>query len=146
MYYNIIQYQPDQDTVMDYYTGAPVQIDIAALRNTDLPFIIGQGIKSLDRMAAAAQLQKVIFALIQAPQAQQGIDLLGLMNYWTDMIDIEVDMNQFKLAPPPQQPGQGQPGQPDPNNPTGPAIVPATSPTALQAPLRHDTGTGQTIP
>jgi hypothetical protein len=72
MYYNILQYQPDSSEVTDFYTGKPVKIDLASLRNTDLPFIIGQGLKAIDRQAAAQMLQQVIFALIQAPQAAQG--------------------------------------------------------------------------
>jgi hypothetical protein len=71
MYYNILQYQPDSSEVTDFYTGKPVKIDLASLRNTDLPFIIGQGLKAIDRQAAAQMLQQVIFALIQAPQAAQ---------------------------------------------------------------------------
>lgn len=137
MYYNIIQYQPDETEVMDYYTGEPIQIDLAKLRTTDLPFIIGQGLKAIDRQAAAKSLQQVIFALIQAPQAAQGIDLLGLIDYWTSMIDIDIDMTQFAAKPPP--PVAGQPGQTDPT--TGQPITPAYAPSALTNPLHRGGGT-----
>lgn len=132
MYYNIIQYQPDAQEVTDYYTGKPVKIDLASLRNTDLPFIIGQGLKSLDRAAAAQAMQNVIFALIQSPQASQGIDILALIDYWTSMLDIDIDMKQFRIQQAPAQPGAeggavaGAGGNP---------IQPATNPEAVTAPI-----------
>lgn len=125
MYYNIIQYQPDADNVMDFYTGKPIKIDISSLRNTDLPFIIGQGLKAIDRQAAAKNLQQIIFALIQAPQAAQGVDLLGLIDYWTSMIDVDVNMKQFAAAPPPQADPNAQPAVDSAGNPIQPAYSPS---------------------
>lgn len=130
MYYNIIQYQPDETEVTDLYTGKPVSVNLSALRNTDLPFIIGQGLKAIDRQAAAQSLQQIIFALIQAPQAAQGIDLLGLIDYWTTMIDIDIDMSQFKIAPP-AAPAEGAAQTDAAGNP----IQPATNPQAVSAPI-----------
>lgn len=130
MYYNIIQYQPDQSEVTDYYTGKPVQIDLNSLRNTDLPFIIGQGLKSVDRQTAAAEIQKVLFALIQAPQSAQGIDLLALMDYWTSMLDVDIDMTQFRLQ---QTPADGAAPAVDPA--TVAPIQPATNPAAVTQPI-----------
>lgn len=113
-YYNIIQYQPDNTSVNDFY-GKEVVIDLSTLRQTDLPFIIGQGLKAIDRQAAAGALQQIIFALVQNPQAAQRIDMIGLIDYWTNMIDIDVDMTQFHLdqqAPAQMGPNAGQtPGQ-----------------------------------
>lgn len=123
MYYNIIQYQPTEAQVIDFFTGKPVQIQLDKLRNTDLPYIIGQGLKAIDRQAAAQMLQNVIFALIQAPQAAQQIDLLGLIDYWTSMIDIDIDMKQFQLQ---QQPAVGTEsgGVDAQGNPIQPATAP----------------------
>lgn len=95
-YYNIIQYQQDNVAVNDFY-GREVIIDLSKLRATDLPFIIGQGLKAVDRQAAAGALQQIIFALVQNPQAAQRIDMIALIDYWTNMIDIDVDMTQFHL-------------------------------------------------
>lgn len=135
MYYNIIQYQPDESEVTDFYTGKAVKIDLGKLRNTDLPYVIGQGLKSLDRQSAADALQQLIFALIQAPQAAQGIDVLGLIDYWTSMMDIDINMKQFRLAPPTPE---GQPVDPNAAAATPGAeagINPATDPQALTSPI-----------
>jgi hypothetical protein len=130
MYYNILQYQPDGEELTDFYTGKQVKMDLASMRDTNLPFIIGQGLKAIDRMMSAQMMQQVIFALIQAPQAAQGIDLLAMIDYWTSMIDIEMDMKQFRLAPPAAVPGT------DPAAAGGEAgIQPATAPEAVTEPI-----------
>jgi hypothetical protein len=135
MYYNIIQYAADKEEITDVFTGKPVTLDIANLRQSNLPFIIGQGLKAIDRMAAAGMLQNIIFALIQAPQAAQGLDLLGLIDYWTSMIDIDIDMKQFRLQPAgPPAPDGTQPTE-NPDGTQGPSIVPATAPAAVTAPI-----------
>jgi hypothetical protein len=138
LYYNIIQYQPDEQDVTDFFTGKSVKINLQALRNTNLPFIIGQGLKALDRQAAASALQQIIFALIQAPQAAQEIDLLGLIDYWTSMIDIDMDMKKFYR----QQVQQAVEGAApesaaaaDPAAAAATGIQPATNPASVTAPI-----------
>lgn len=116
-YYNIIQYQPENSTVNDFY-GREVTINLSKLRMTDLPFIIGQGLKALDRQAAANALQNLIYALIQNPMAAQRLDLIALIDYWTNMLDIDVDMTQFHLD-------QGKPSQTGPNAEVANGAVPA---------------------
>jgi hypothetical protein len=133
MYYNIIQYAADQETLVDAFSGKTIQLDITGLRQSNLPFIIGQGLKSIDRMAAAQWLQQIIFALIQAPAAAQGLDLLGLIDYWTSMIDIDIDMKKFRLQPagPPNPDGT----VPTVNSDGTPTITPATAPSAVTSPI-----------
>ena len=89
-------------------------------------------------MAAAGMLQQIIFALIQAPQAAQGLDILGLIDYWTSMIDIDIDMKQFRLQPagPPNPDGSQPQVNPD-GTPAQAAtgIQPATNPQNVTAPI-----------
>lgn len=133
MYYNIIQYQPEDETITDFYTGQQVKLELSKLRDTNLPFIIGQGLKAIDRSAAAQMLQQVIFALIQAPQAAQGIDILALIDYWTSMIDIDIDMKQFRLAPPVVDPAAAAGVTPEGAAAAG--VAPATNPAEFTAPI-----------
>lgn len=128
MYYNIIQYQPDGEEIVDVFTGKTVKLNLQELRMSNLPFIIGQGLKAIDRMAAASMMQNIIFAIIQAPQVAQGIDLLGLIDYWTSMIDIDVDMKQFRLQPAVAPPVPGAEG-------AEPAITPVVAPAEVTQPL-----------
>jgi hypothetical protein len=113
MYYNIIQFQKDGAEVSDF-TGKPITINLESLRATDLPFIIGQGLKAIDRMMIAGKLQQIIFALLQSQQAQ-GVDILALIDYWTSMMDVDINFKQFRLQP--AQPAEGdpnaQPGTPE---------------------------------
>lgn len=123
-FYNIIQYQPNNVSVSDFH-GRPITIDLNAIKNTDLPFIIGQGLKVLDRQAAAQTIERVTFALLQSQQADQ-VDILGLITYMVNMMDIDVDLNQFKrpVQQVPTQTGVEQvPGQAPSETPTGGQVV-----------------------
>lgn len=129
MYYNIVQFQADNVSVADFYTGKDVKIDLSKLRGMNLSLIIGQGLKALDRQAMQGQLREIIFAMIQAPTISERIDLLGLLDYWTSMMDLEMNLKQFELAPPAAAPGAA------PIGPDGAPIQPATNPAAVTEPI-----------
>lgn len=136
LYFNIVQYIEDGATIVDYFKGTSDTVDLSALREVNLSYVIGQGLKALDRMATASQLQSLIFALIQAPQAAQGINILKMLDFWSSMMDIDTNMEQFALPPaPPPQPG-GAPGTQTPTaDAAGNPISPATNPSAVTAPI-----------
>ena len=129
LYFNILQYQKDGEDVTDF-RGRPMTINLETLRATDLLFIIGMGLKSLDRQAMADKLQMIIFALIQNPNSAARTDVLGLIDYWTDMLDIDLDMKQFEIQPP--APAEGAQGG---AQGVGTGVVPATNPEAITEPL-----------
>jgi hypothetical protein len=136
MYYNIIQYISQNETIQDYFSNKSQDVDVQALRDMNLTDVIGQGLKAIDRQAVASQIQQVLFALIQAPQVGQQFDLVKLLDFWTSMMDIEASMEEFR-APPPQVGPDGQPIQPGAEGaaPGGTGIVPATNPQSLTAPI-----------
>lgn len=132
LYYNIVQFQEDGADVADFFTGKSTKVDLQGLRDAAIIDLIGQGLKAIDRQQVAGLLQQIIFALIQAPQAAQGIDLLSMLDFWTSMMDIDTNMKQFAI-PPAQQPqvAEGQPAV----GPDGNPIQPATNPQAVTAPV-----------
>ena len=135
MYYNIVQFQEDQQQITDY-RGKTVTINLEKLRVTNLAYVIGQGLKAIDRQAAAQQLQGMFFALIQAPAAGQQVDIIKLLDFWTSMMDIEASMEDFRLPPPPATPAEGAtPGEQTPAAAQGTGIQPATDPAALTSPI-----------
>lgn len=129
MYYNIVQFQEDGVEVLDYH-GNSVTIDLSKLRATNLAYVIGQGLKAIDRQAMASQLQGMFFALIQAPAAGQQVDIIKILDFWTSMMDIEASMEDFRLPP---QPAAAPEGATPPTEGTG--IQPATNPAALTDPI-----------
>lgn len=98
MYYNVVQYQEDGEEIPDFY-GAPTKVDLSQLRDTNLSTVIGMGLMAIDRQATMDLVQKIIFTLIQNPQAAQGIDLLGMMDYWVKLMDVEMNLSQFQKSP-----------------------------------------------
>src|SRR3546814_7397823 len=88
MYFNIAQYQEDGVEVPTFY-GPPVPIDLSQLRDTNLSTVIGQGLMAIDRQYVMQLVQQIVFALIQNPRAAEQVDILGLLDYWVAMMDVE---------------------------------------------------------
>lgn len=129
MYYNIVQYIKDGTTVGDFYTGKTIEVNLEKLRDVNLMLIIGQGLKALDRQAIQQQMREIIFAMIQAPTVSERIDLLAMLDAWTSMMDLEMNLKQFELAPPPAAAPGATPDGGALMGGTG--IVPATAPEAV---------------
>lgn len=126
MYYNIVQYQEDGETVADFFSGKTQTIDLQKLRDTSLIHLIGQGLKAIDRQQVAGQIRDVLFAMIQAPAVAERIDILAVLDYWTNMLDVDVNMKQFEIQQPvqPQVPGADAGG-------VGTGVIPATDPAKI---------------
>jgi hypothetical protein len=129
MYYNIVQYQEDNVEVIDF-SGNRTTIDLTKLRDTNLAYVIGQGLKAIDRAAAASQAQSMLFALIQAPAVGDQIDIIAVLKWWTSMMDMEgVNAEDFRLKP------EDLAARQQAQAPEGNAIQPATDPAAVTQPI-----------
>lgn len=117
LYYNILQFQQDGAQVIDAQ-GRPITVDMTALRATDMPWIIGQGFKALDRQAAASALKEIILIVFQNPVAaqQMGVGLIDLLDQWASMLDVEVDFKSMLKGAAPA------PGEAPPTQPQGPVL------------------------
>ena len=134
MYFNIVQFQQDGAEIADFYTGKGVTIDLENLRSTNLSLIIGQGLKAIDRQAIQSQMREIIFAMIQAPDIAQRVDLLSMLDAWTNMMDLEMNLKQFELAPP-SPTGEGGVDPAAQAAAAGAGIQPATNPAAIVEPI-----------
>ena len=121
----------DGEEITDYF-GVQTTVKLDKLRTTNLAYVIGQGLKAMDRQAVASQMQGLFFALIQAPAAGQQVDIIKMLDFWTSMMDIDASMEEFRLPP---QPQPGMPGGPAPEAAGGTGIVPATNPNSLTTPI-----------
>ena len=98
LYYNILQFQKDSVDI-----GSQT-ITAQALGELDLETLIGQGLKSLDREATAEDTKEILYAIMQNQAAIQEFDVPGLVNALSNLMDIELDLNQFRK----QQPQAGE--------------------------------------
>lgn len=131
LYHNIIQFQEDGTDIADYFTGKTLKVNLQQLRDTSIVELIGQGLKAIDRQQVASLLQQLIFALIQAPQAAQGIDILAMIDYWASMMDIDTNMKQFMIQPADQNVPEGGAPVDESGNP----IQPANNPMGITEPI-----------
>lgn len=69
----------------------------SGMSESDIMNFIGSGLAQLNREVAAQAMQQLLFAIIQNPKANEQYDVIGLMNYWAGMMNMDVDLNKFKL-------------------------------------------------
>jgi len=137
MYKNIIQFF-DGQPITDY-DGSTIKLNVGGMKSNDSQYVIGMGLKTLDRNFAASKMQEITFALIQAPQAAQQVPLLPIIDMWTRMIDIDLNLKQFMPPPAEAGAGPGQPAFPPPGgvDASGNQITPITDPRALTGALNN---------
>jgi len=93
-YYNILQ-----------YNKAPIKIEgeevpASKLLDLQLEYVIGHGLKALDKEITAEKVKEVIFMLLQNPQAAERIDILGMTDYLLKMTEVDANLSQFAIQPP----------------------------------------------
>lgn len=77
---------------------------LTGLDDKNVMTILGSGLQQLNRDVAAAQIKELIFAMLQNPDAMQGTDMMGLINWWSGMLNIPEDLSQFQKQATPQNP------------------------------------------
>lgn len=99
MMYNILQFMESM-TIIDNETGQPKQINPQELRDADLEYIIASGIKGMDKLIVVEMLRDVINMILQSANAIQQIDIIGVIDYWTNLIGEKVDFKSFRIQSP----------------------------------------------
>lgn len=91
--YNILQYQTAV-TIFDQ-TGAMVEIDPKEFRETELKFVITDGLKGLDKLLIIESMKDVLSWILQSQDAAARINVVELINYWTTLLGDNTDFAQF---------------------------------------------------
>lgn len=91
--------------------------DFTGLTESDILAMVGSGLAQLNRETAAQAMQQLLFAIIQNPKSAEQYDVIGLMNFWSRMLNIDADLERFKLQP--QQPAATDPNAAPPAVPPG---------------------------
>lgn len=92
--------------------GTVNEINPSELRTLGIEYVIGTGLRGLDRLMLVNLIKDVVNRLIQSPAASEQIDILGLVNYWATLAGDNFDLNQFRKQP--QQPAAGPGGEQQP--------------------------------
>lgn len=93
--YNIFQFQDVIEILGD--TGELEDINPAEFREAQLEFDIADGLKGIDRLSIVEGIKEVINMLLQSQIAQEKVDILGIIDWWTSLLGEKTDFNQFRL-------------------------------------------------
>lgn len=77
--------------------GATQEIKPSDIRDGKFEFLVGSGLRGLDKLVIQETLSNILFAILQSPQATQQIDVVSLMNFITTTMGDFTDLNQFKF-------------------------------------------------
>src|SRR3546814_13726691 len=54
---------------------------------------------AIDRQYVMQLVQQIVIALTQNPRADEQVDILGLLDYWVAMMDVELLLKQYTKTP-----------------------------------------------
>lgn len=93
--YNILQYQKSMEILSP--EGELVQANVQDFRNTKIEFAISEGLKGIDKLSMIINIKEVLNSILQSQQANQQINVVEVINYWTSMLGDKTDFSQFKF-------------------------------------------------
>ena len=96
--YNVFQYQEAVEIVDD--NGETIPVNPSQFRGAGIRYIIGDGLKGIDRMLVISHLKDIINIMLQNPDIQKRVDIVEVINYWTTMLGDETDFKQFAFKSP----------------------------------------------
>lgn len=94
--YNILEKQETMEMI-DSKTGESIEINPAAFRDTKIEFIIGAGLRGMDKLILIELMQTVLNSLLQNPQAAQAHDITAIIDYITTLVGDYTNFAQFKF-------------------------------------------------
>ena len=95
---NVFQFQESVILLDD--NGKEIEINPSQFRETKIEFAISDGLKGTDRLLVVESIKEILRFLLQSPTAAQQIDIIAVIDYWTDLLGDSTDFNQFKIESP----------------------------------------------
>ena len=93
--YNILQYQQSMEVLTQ--EGELIQTNVNDFRDTKMEFAISEGLKGIDKLSMIINIKEVLNSILQSQQANQQINVVEVINYWTSMLGDKTDFSQFKF-------------------------------------------------
>lgn len=120
MLYNLYANLPTLSYV-DEITGKRQDISVGDCVAAGVEFDISTGLKGLDRLMTIQIMRDVINSVIQSQQGIAEIDIVKLLNYYSNLAGDRTDLTQFRKQPT-VNPGQTEPGATPPPGPANPGL------------------------
>lgn len=93
MFYNELSYRDNFPTIDD----AGNEVEIPPSEMLTVEYTASQGIQSIDRFTTMSVLSDGINMVIQAQLQQQGVDVLGMVDYYLSLAGDETDLSRFRF-------------------------------------------------
>jgi hypothetical protein len=97
MYLNTREYAIEMEIIDE--NGNTTKISPKEIRDIKMKFSINDGLKGIDKLIVTQGLKEIIGMILQS-QEQSKVDILKLVDYWTDLIGDKTDFTTFKYKSP----------------------------------------------
>jgi len=97
--YNIFQFQPSIE-IYNEETRKNEDIQPEQFRSANIQFAISDGLKGTDRLLIVESMRDVINMMLQSQVAQERIDVVKVIDYWTNLIGDKTDFSSFAFESP----------------------------------------------
>ena len=96
---NIYQFQ-DSTEILSDETGETLEIKPAEFRQAKLEFKISEGLLGIDRLLITETYKELINMIIQNQVALERVDMISLLDYFTNILGDKTDFKQFEIKTP----------------------------------------------
>ncbi len=94
--FNIFQFQESVEMLDP--NGKLTEINPADFRDSNIEFDISDGLKGIDKLIIIEGFKDIINMMLQSQIAQDRIDIVAIIDYWTSLLGEKTDFTQFKFA------------------------------------------------
>lgn len=101
MHGNILQYQESVDIPNPNARGQEdrvIKIDPQKFRDAGIEYVIGEGLKGLDKLTVLSYMKELLFAVLQSREATMQIDVVALLDHWSSQMGMHTDLTQFRRS------------------------------------------------
>ena len=92
--YNILEYQESM-SFLDSKTGQTVEVNPAEYRDAQIEFILGTGLRGLDKLMIMGIVKDILAMLVQNQEAAAKFDVAAIINYLTSLAGDTTNFAQF---------------------------------------------------
>ena len=69
--------------------------DLSGLDEEAVAAVLGSGLQQLNKESVASEVKELLYAILQSKEIAPGVDLAGLMEYWSQMMDMPSGLDEF---------------------------------------------------
>ena len=93
--FNVFQFQTELEVINE--SGELITINPADFIEAGVEFDVSDGLKGIDKLIIIEGFKDIIQMILQSQRANEQIDIVAIIDYWTSILGDKTDFSQFKF-------------------------------------------------